>query len=188
MKNILFLSMFLFAATASAYDYTLSTQTAMAVSSNEAALKLEDSLMETEGILKRFTPPGVQVLKKSVNGNAFEFLVVKSLLGMSQTIDLKGTLVFERVASGCQGTEQAYLGTVDFTGSQQNVEDSIESFKLLLCSSEKSAKSLNVRVKSTLYYNGKKFNFIVEKFAKNLIEEQVEAILLAVKGDVAARK
>ena len=186
MNNIFkltLLSLCLPLALAQAADHSIVTNTSFAVSTASASESFEDTVLTTEGFLKRFDPSGVEIKRKVINGNAFEYLVVKKFLGIAKEVEMIGTMNFERTTNGCSNNETAYLGTIDLTGSQPIITDNIENFTLLLCLTEKSKNSLSVKVRSTLYYKGEKLGFIVEKFVTSVIKDQVEAIISAIKGE-----
>jgi hypothetical protein len=192
MKNLLVKTLFVMTclpiAFTSASDLFVATETAYSVTAPKADSKFEDTLLETEGFLKRFVPAGVEVKRKMVKGNSFEYLVTKRILGFPKHFDIKGSMTFERSSSGCVGSENAYRGTADFIGSEVGVTDTLDTLSLLVCVKENSSTSLSVRVKSMLFYKGKKFGRIIENIAEKLIVEQVDTIFLAVKQEVAAKK
>lgn len=192
MKNILklaLLSICLPMSLAQAADHSITTNTNFSVSTVNASEKLENIVLTTEGFLKRFDPAGVEIKRKIINENAFEYLVVKKFLGIAKEVEMIGTMNFERSASRCSNNETAYLGVIDFTGSQPIITDNIESFKILLCATEKTKSSVSVKVKSTLYYKGEKLGFILEKFVTSVIKDQVDAIISAIKAETQpARK
>lgn len=192
MKNLLVKSLLVIIclpiAFTNASDQYVAAETAYTVSAPRADSKLEDTLLETEGFLKRFAPAGVEVQRKLVYGNSFEYLVTKRILGFPKQFDIKGSIYFERASSGCLSTESAYRGTANFIGSEVGVTDTLDTLSLLVCVKENSATSLSLRVKSMLFYKGKKFGIIIENIAEKLIIEQVDALFLATKQEIAAQK
>lgn len=186
LKATLF-SLVLFTGVAQSSEFKIVTDSSFSMATINIAEKFEDTLLESEGFLKRFNPAGVEVKRKVVSGNSFEYLVVKKFLGVSKEVEMIGTMTFERVSNGCQSNEAAYLGAIDFTGSQPVITDNIESFTMLMCASGKASNSLSVRVRSSLFYKGEKLGFIVEKFVTSVIKDQVEAIVSAIKTEAISR-
>lgn len=191
MKKYL-LSLFILSLSAFAspsYDHILYTKTQFDVTAPSLAEeKLEDTLLMPESFLKIFNPAGVTVSKKVILGNSFQFVVVKRILGFPKQFDLKGTLNFERVASGCAQSDQAFLGHMDFTPSGPSITDTIAQVTLLFCVSKKSDTALTIKSTNTLYYRGDAFGSLLERVAKNLIDDQIAAIASAVRADVQSKK
>ena len=134
------------------HDHILYTKTQFdVVAPTLVEEKLEDTLLMPESFLKVFNPAGVTVSKKVISGNSFQFVVVKRILGFPKQFDLKGTLTFERVASGCTNSDQAYLGRMDFTPSGPSITDTIAEVTLLFCVVKKSETALAIQSTNTLY-------------------------------------
>lgn len=172
---------------ANQYDYVLSTESLFSVVSQNVETKFEETLLNPEGFLKRFNPAGVTVTKKVVLGNEFEFIVVKRILGFPKQFHLKGSVNFERTASGCSTNQTAYLAHLDFTPSGPSITDTIADFTLLFCSTNASPTNINVKSTNTLYYKGDKFGGILERLAKSLMNDQVDAIVTSLNGEVASK-
>ncbi len=171
------------------YDHILFTKTQFEVSAPaKVEEKLEDTLLMPESFLKIFNPAGVTVTKRAISGNSFQFVVVKRILGFPKQFDLRGTLTFERVASGCVSTDTAYLGHMDFTPSGPSITDTIAEVTLLFCVSKKSDTALTIKSTNTLYYRGDAFGSLLERVAKSLIDDQIGAIASAIRADVQSKK
>lgn len=191
MKHLLFKVLIINACLPMVFSHAsnfVAAETQSTVSASDVSRKLEDTVLETDGFLKRFTPVGVEMKKKIVEGNTFDYIVVKKFLGFAKEVAVKGSLTFERVATGCHANEEAYLGTIDFTGSQPVVVDNVEEATLLVCSKESSKSAATVRMQGKIVYKGKKFSWIVEKFAIGLIKDQIEGLVSAIKQDVSAKR
>ncbi|MBY0414191.1 MAG: hypothetical protein K2Q18_08500 [Bdellovibrionales bacterium] len=167
-------------------ELSVTTDSKFSITTTDVASKLEDTLLQTEGFLKRFNPADAVVKKRVISGNNFDYIVEKKFLGISTEAEMIGTLYFERVATGCLPTENAYLGTFEFTG-EQVIVDHIENFKMLVCSLEKNSTTINIRTKNTLNYKGDKLSYIAEKFVVGVIKDQVQAMNEAMKAEVLSR-
>ncbi len=172
-----------------AHDHILFTKSQFeVVAPSLVEEKFEDTLFMPENFLKIFNPAGVTVTKKVISGNAFQFVVVKRILGFPKQFDLRGTLTYERLSTGCLSTESAYLGHMDFTPSGPSITDTIAEVTLQFCVAKKSETSLLVKSTNTLYYRGDAFGSLLERVAKNLIDDQIAAIATAIKADVQSKK
>ena len=170
------------------YDHILKTETGFNLSASiNIDEKLEDTLLNPEGFLKRIIPAGVSVSKKVIVGNSFEYVVVKRILGFPKQFHLLGTITFDRTISGCPANQIAYLAQLDFTASGPAVTDTISDFTLLFCAKKTVSESLEIKSINTLFYKGDKFNSLIEKIAKSLINDQVDAIALAIEKELTAK-
>lgn len=170
------------------FDHILKTETGFNLSASaNLDEKLEDTLLNPEGFLNRIVPAGVSVSKKVILGNSFEYIVVKRILGFPKQFHLLGTITFERTISGCPVDQLAYLAQLDFTASGPAVTDTISDFTLLFCAKKTLSDSLEIKSINTLFYKGDKFNSLIEKIAKSLINDQVDAIAVAIKDELTTK-
>jgi len=168
-------------------DHTISTTSFFEINSNESQKKFEDTILLPENFLKRFNPANVTVTKKVINGNEFEFIVVKNILGFKKTFHLLGSIFFERKLINCKSGEHGYVAHIDFSRSGPSITDTISDFYLNLCTNEINNNALKINSVNTLYYKGSKFNSIYEAIAKSLINDQVTAIFSSIKSEVIAK-
>ncbi len=168
-------------------DHTVSTVNSFDIQTYEPLKKFEDAVFLPEGFLKKFNPASVSVTKKVINGNEFEYVVVKNILGFKKTFHLLGSINFERKNHNCKPNEISYVSHVDFTRSGPEITDTISDFYLAICTVENSANLLKVTSLNTLYYKGNKFNAIYEAIAKSLINDQVNAIFTTIKNEVLTK-
>ncbi len=182
-KLICLISILFFSFSAFAYDHTIKTQTSFIVAATLVEKKFEDTILNPEGFLKRFNPVGVQVIKKVIKGNEFEYVVVKKILGISKTFHLLGSIAFERSLIGCAANQRGYLAHIDFTASGPSVTDTIEDFTLLFCGTDVKVNQLAFKSINTLYYKGDKFGSLLERFAQSLMSEQVEALTASMRDE-----
>ena len=178
-----FLIAMMFIFNAYSYDHVIVTQTAFSASGVSIEKNLEDTLLNPEGFLKRFNPAGVEVTKKVIKGNDFEFVVVKRIIGISKTFHLLGSIRFERTQANCPANQVGYLGQIDFTPSGPYVTNTIENFTLLFCGSSIAQNKMSIKSTNTLFYLGDKFGSLLEKFSKSLITEQVDTLSIAIKNE-----
>lgn len=163
------------------YDHVLHTNGSFALALESGENKFDHALFLEETLLKNFSPSGVKVLKKVVNGREFELLIEKSIFGFVKRFTILGNIQVGRKNSGCALGETAYAVFFDFSQSGPDVTEAVAAFGLDICSKTKSPNNLSINTKNGLYYRGKKYGMITEPIAKSLLNDQVVAFLNSVK-------
>lgn len=149
---------------------------------NEAHRKFEDSSINSSDFLNYYTPAGVTVVKKVIDGNNFEFQVIKKILGFQKRFNLLGSVSFQTDRSeNCKSGEESYTAHIDFSRSGPDITDTISDFFLHLCTFQNGTQ-FNIRSKNILYYKGSKFNSIYESIARNLVTDQVGSFYSSIKS------
>ena len=165
----------------------IGAQSQITFNSESVGSKLEDTILTVNGFLKKYNPIGAEIKNKQIDGNTFDFVIIKRVLGFAKLINIKGSVNFERANSGCLPDESAYSGSIDFTGSDSAVTNNVESCILLLCSSENSDNSVTARLTGKIYYKGPKYGWLLEQFATSAARDQVNSILNSMKDDVLSK-
>lgn len=163
------------------YDHVLKTNGAFSLTLENGETKLDHALLLEEALLKNFSPSGVKILKKVVNGREFELLIEKSIFGFVKRFTILGNIQVERKASGCGVGESAYEVFFDFSQSGSDVTEAVAAFGLDICSKVKGVNNLSISTKNGLYYRGKKYGMITEPIAKSVLNDQVVAFFNSVK-------
>ncbi len=184
---IVFLIVSLTSFSAFSYDHTLVTQTTFNVVSPLVESKFEDTVLNPEGFLKRFNPVGVQITKKVIRGNEFEYVLVKRILGIPKSFHLLGSINFERSEANCPANQKGYLAHIDLTPSGPSVTNTIADFTLLFCGTLMNSNQVSIKSTNSLFYHGDKFGSLLENFARSLIVEQVEALTASIKAEVVSK-
>ncbi len=159
----------------------ISTNTTHSWPINEGNRKFEEASINTTNFLSYFNPANVTVVKKVIDGNNFDFHVVKSILGFKKHFNLLGTIQIQAdKPENCKIGEEAYTAHIDFSRSGPEITDTISDFFLHLCTIQSGTQFI-INSKNVLYYKGSKFNSIYESIARNLISDQVESLYLSIK-------
>lgn len=179
MMSLNFITLNLFATVQ--YDHVLNTHSGFELNLEYGETKLDHALLLEENLLKNFSPSGVKILKKTVNGREFELYIEKKILGFTKKFTIVGNVQVSKPGSGCAINETSHHIFFDFSQSGPDVTDAVAAFSLDLCSKLNSPNGLSVSTRNALYYRGKKYGMITEPIAKSVLNDQVVAFFNSVK-------
>jgi hypothetical protein len=170
----------------SADFFTTPTKT-IALNAAEIENKIDQAILNPEGILKRFQPTGAEISNKRIVGTAIDFNAKKKIGPIFKNVYVNGVLSTERTSNKCFDGEIAYAAKMDFSKSQDTLSDNIESLQMSVCVSLKSDSLAVVRI-DTKIFKGYKFGRLVGTVAKEIVEAQIDPIVAALKAEVSAAK
>ena len=143
--------------------------------------RIDEAVKNPEGILNNYQPSGISIKDKQINGNQIQFMATKSVLGISRTVFYKGVLDINEIAG--TPTDRCFQADLDFTGSGELIINNVQKLELVLCVSEKSTDHLAGTVKPKLF-KGNDFGGLLGNVAKNLVIDQIDPMIAAVKQEV----
>jgi len=142
-------------------------------------------MQNPETVLQRYRPEGITVKNKKISGNQIEFMATKSVLGISRTVLYKGILEIEELTK--QNNYPCFKATQDFQGSGELIIENIEKMELTFCLQELKNNQTNAIIKPVLT-KGRNPGGMLGNVATNLIIDQVDPVILAIKEEILAKQ
>ncbi len=185
MKKNVFLFTFslLFFVHAQASESTSIPNISFEIKSENVFEKIQEVALNPELFLSNYNPAGAKVRGKKVNNAEIQFYATKTVLFITQTVFIKGTVSSEESDNLCSKNEKGYLATMDFSGSDGVIYDNFEKIEVAICATEKSSNLLTASVKGRIF-KGNNYNSITGAFVKEMINQQVKPLIEAIKMTV----
>lgn len=187
MKQLLFIFTFLTLYSQSLFAQELielDVRKVQVPSQNLNAIIVE-IMQNPESVLERYRPQGITVKNKKIVGNQIEFMATKSVLGISRTVLYKGTLEIEELPN--QKNSPCFKATQDFQGSGELIIENIEKMELTFCLNQLNANKTEAVIKPVLT-KGRNPGGVLGNVATNLIIDQVDPVIEAIKEEILAKQ
>lgn len=156
------------------------------VRSERALEKLREVSLNPKEFLINFNPEGATISGKRIYQNKVEFYATKKVLIISKTVFIKGTIEVEENDSLCPGATRGFLGTLDFAGSDELVTDNFDKMELVICATEKQSNHVVTSVKGKILI-GNNYNSVIGAIAREIINQQVNPLVKAIKLTIAKK-
>lgn len=167
-------------------DFFTVTPVKFQINATDAKDKLDDILKYPEGVLKRFKPEGATITNKRVSQNRISFNATKTIMFISKTVMVQGTLDSNENNRGCAANESGYDVKLELDGSDAIVLDNIDRLEIKLCVKDNN-NSISGVVKPFIY-KGRDYSSTTGSIAKGIIEAQVNPLLKALNDEIASKK
>jgi hypothetical protein len=180
MKIILYLSLLIVSFGVCAKDYFDVSPTVIEIKTQNGISKFEEELKYPEELLISYKPVGADIKNKKQSHNSFEFVAVKTYLGISYHVKISGRLETKVMHTGCLSSERGYQLNVYFEGSDELISDNVSELQIMICAIE-FPRNLKAKIQAKIM-KGQYFSSFSGGFIKSMIEAQITPLLTALKN------
>lgn len=183
MKKMMIFLMLLVAPSVFANQSVVLSPINFKVSTDHVLSKFNETILNPEGLLKRFIPVGAKISNKKISQNEISFIATKSALFISKSVYVNGILESSEAKDACSQADVGYSLKMHLDSSDDLVTNNVKVLEAIICLHSKSDTELTGLVRSKIII-GNNYSKALGPIAINLIKEQVSPLLNALTEEV----